>query len=70
MSNLAIFNDPDKRSISIPNQLRVLHGTHVDFSLLGKKPDFVRFSKRNSDLRFLLHSCIQCLFRHSRGSLL
>ena len=52
MSDLVFFNDSDKRIISIFNQFKVLHGTHVDLSLLGIKPDFVRRSRRNSNLHF------------------
>ena len=42
MRDLVIFNVPDERFISIPNQVRILHGSHVDFSMLGIKPDFVK----------------------------
>ena len=31
MRDLVIFNVPDERFISIPNQVRILHGSHVDF---------------------------------------
>ena len=31
MQDLVIFNVPDERVISIPNQVRILHGSHVDF---------------------------------------
>ena len=44
MRDLVIFNVPDERFISIPNQVRILHGSHVDFWMLGIKPDFVKVS--------------------------
>ena len=31
MRDLVIFNVPDERFIPIPNQVKILHGTHVDF---------------------------------------
>ena len=34
------------------NQVRTLHGSHVDFSMLGIKPDFVKVSWASSNLRF------------------
>ena len=50
--DLVIFNVSDERFISIPNQVRTLHGSHVDFGMLGIKPGFVKVSRTNSDLRF------------------
>ena len=48
-----IFNVPHKRFISLLNQVNILHGSHhgtiivpcshVDFSLVGIKPDFGKF---------------------------
>ena len=52
MRDLVIFNVPDERFISIPNQVRILHGSHVDFWMLGVKPDFAKVCWTNSDLRF------------------
>ena len=42
MRDVVIFNVPDERFISIPNQVRILHGSHVDFSMLGIKADSVK----------------------------
>ena len=44
MRDLLIFNVPDERFISVPNQIRTLHGSHVDLLKLGIKPDFVKVS--------------------------
>ena len=44
MRDLVIFNVPDERFISIPYQVRILHGSHVDFRLLGIKPNFIKVS--------------------------
>ena len=52
MRDLVIFNVPDERFIPIPNQVKILHGIHVDFWMLGIKPDFVKVSWTSSDLRF------------------
>ena len=52
MRDLVIFNVPDERFISIPNQVRILHGSHVDFWMLGIKPDFVKVLWTDSDLHF------------------
>ena len=37
-----IFNTPEL--MSIPSQVRFLHGFQIDFSLLGTKPDFIKVS--------------------------
>ena len=52
MQDLVIFNVHDERFTSIPNQARILLVSHVDFWMLGIKPDFVKVSWTNSDLRF------------------
>ena len=52
MWDLVIFNVPDERFISVPIQVRILNGSHVDFRMLGIKPDFAKVSWTNYDLRF------------------
>ena len=41
MRDLVIFDVPNERFLSIPDQVRILH---VDFLMLGIKPDFVKLS--------------------------
>ena len=50
MRELVILNVPEGRFML--NQARILHDSCVDFSMLGIKPDFVKVSSTNSDLRF------------------
>ena len=52
MQDLVIFNVPYERFISIPNHVGILHGSHVDFWMLGIKADFVIVFWTNSGLRF------------------
>ena len=44
MRDLVIFNVPDERFISIPNHVRILHGSHVHFPFLSLKRDFIKVS--------------------------
>ena len=50
--DLVIFNVPDERMISIPNQVRILHGFHVEFSFLDTKHGFLKVLWTNPDLHF------------------
>ena len=62
--DLVIFNVSDERVLSIPNEVRTLHGSHVDFSLLGIKPDFVKVLEQILICVLPPHSCIPFLFHH------
>ena len=44
MRDLVIFNVPDERFISISSQVRILHGSHEGFLMLGIEPDFAEVS--------------------------
>ena len=50
--DLVMLNVPNGMFISIPNQLRILHSSHVHFSSLGIKPYFAKVSWIISVLRF------------------
>ena len=62
--DLVIFNVSDERVLSIPNEVRTLHGSYVDFSLLGIKPDFVKVLEQILICVLPLHSWIPFLFHH------
>ena len=66
---LGILNVPDVIFISLPDKVRILHGSHENFSILGIKPDSITVSWTNFDLREPLHSFIQYLFRRPENRL-
>ena len=49
----------DERFVSIPNQLKILHVSHVGFRILDTKPVFVKVFWTNSDCLFivLINTC-------------
>ena len=44
LGDLMIFNNADERLMFVPNQVKILHGSNTDFSLLVIKPGFVKVS--------------------------
>ena len=67
--DLVIFSVSDERILPIPNQVRTLHGSIVDFSLLGIKPDFVKVLEQILVCVLPLHSWIPFLFHHLESRL-